>query len=215
MKKILIFLLAAGGLFPLAAETGTWRLEPLFTRLEEGTLILPDRPYSEPYAGISRIRFIDDYLAVLTVKEQEIRVFYEMIPGDADNFRFLLTFRNGETLSIRLVRDSGTRYLFEYSLPPDFFDPAEPAVQAGGEGMGDSGSTGRSSGTGADTGTAGAAGMTAPAGTPQTGIPAAASGSAADPAAGKSPEQGNATGPAGSMPAEVPSWNLAGVMRRL
>ena len=215
MKKILIFLLAAGGLFPLAAETGTWRMDPFFTRLEEGTLILPDRPYSEPYAGISRIRFIDDYLAVLTVKEQEIRVFYEMVPGDADNFRFLLTFRNGDTLTIRLVRDSGTRYLFEYSLPPDFFDPADPAVQAGGEGTGSSGSAGGSSGAGGGAGTAGVSGMNGPAGMPQAVAPTAAPGSAAGPAAAKTPEQGSAAVPAGSLPAEAPVWNLAGVMRRL
>ena len=46
MKKIFLLILTAGLFFPLAGEEGVWVFEPFFTRLEDGTLILPDKAYS-------------------------------------------------------------------------------------------------------------------------------------------------------------------------
>jgi len=121
MRKTLFPVLFFISLITPAAQEGRWDMLPFYTRLEGGTLILPGRPYSEPYGGFSTVYFIDGELAVLFSGEKEHRVFYEMIPGEADNSIFRLTFRTGDKLDIRLVRELETAFLFEYLAAPALF----------------------------------------------------------------------------------------------
>lgn len=114
-----VFFCLAAGLF---GEDGTWSLTPFLTRISGDVLILPEKPYSRPYRGIEELRFIDDYLLVLTYQGEEFRAFYEIIPGGAEGNRSLnLTFRSGKTLAVALAENVPGECRFEYRLGPDFF----------------------------------------------------------------------------------------------
>jgi hypothetical protein len=112
----------------LWAESGRWTFEPFLTHLPGEQLVPPERAYSEAYRGIEEIVFIDDYLGIVKFRGREYRVFYEMENQEGFNLALILTFRQGPSLVIRLVRENSRAYRFAYSLEPDFFDALDEAA---------------------------------------------------------------------------------------
>lgn len=122
MKKTALLMFLSMQLFFAGAESGAWVLTPFQTRLPGPVLILPEKAYSRPYRGIEEIRFIDDYLLILSCQGEEHRAFYEFVPGNAaDNRSLKLTFRSGKVLTIYLAENGPGESRFEYRLAPDFF----------------------------------------------------------------------------------------------
>ena len=145
MKKLFTVLFLISIAVPVFSDNmkdmflGEWETSLYLMEQQQGLLTAPGAEYSFPYRGITEINFLDSGMVSFMINNNIYRAFYDVQPGDFDNFHIICRLRNDEEFVLKLVKVNEAEYKFLYRIAAasimngsdsDTEESAEPEMQA-------------------------------------------------------------------------------------